>query len=450
MTVRPRKALGQHFLRDASLLARIAAVTGADASHVVLEIGPGPGGLDSEASSSPAAATVVAIERDPRMHCRLVRIAFLAAQQLRVGGGRRARSRLAGARQRRGRYGGEAVDCRGEYSLHTSRHLLLTQALTPLLLAAVTFLVQREVADRIVAAPGSEHYGALSVGVQAVAHTTREFAIARGSFTPVPKVDSAVLHIVPRAAPLVPAEQIVAFRRLVTSLFSYRRKRMLKALREATGLDAAAAATVLDCAGINSDVRPEVVEVLAFEHRCWWRFSFGDHYAGQVQRAAASLLLLGCTHSDAFVVPSIPTLGPYGAGPDVQLTFNVDQNYWPTWTEDGRHPRRPPSMPRPRPCRRIIGVPWSAAVRQAVCAFPWQLWRHRAVCVNHLVEQATWPCAGTAPAGCCSPKRRHRQTLFADLSANHARALVTTSSATPYVRQLSCSRRRKPYQGSNG
>jgi hypothetical protein len=53
-------------------------------------------------------------------------------------------------------------------------------------------------------------------------------------------------------------------------------------------------------------------------------------------RAAASLLLLGCTHSDAFVVPPIATLGPYGTGPDVQLTFNPDQNYWPTWTQDGR------------------------------------------------------------------------------------------------------------------
>ncbi len=57
---------------------------------------------------------------------------------------------------------------------------------------------------------------------------------------------------------------------------------------------------------------------------------------GWVRAAVSVLVLLGCTHSDAFVAPPTATLGPPGAGPDVQLTLNVDQNYWPTWTEDGR------------------------------------------------------------------------------------------------------------------
>ena len=258
MTVRPRKALGQHFLRDTSLLAKIAAVTGADASHVVLEIGPGPGGLTEALLAR--GATVVAIERDARMHAGLAR---------RFGG-----SNFALAK-------GDALDLdwpalvapwttTGKQWIiagnipYNITSPLLTQALTPPLPAAVTFLVQREVADRIVAAPGTEDYGALSIGIQAVAHATREFAISRGSFTPAPKVHSALLHIVPRPVPLVPPEQIVAFRRLVTSLFSYRRKRMLKALREATGRDAAGAATVLERAGIDPDVRPEVVDVAAF------------------------------------------------------------------------------------------------------------------------------------------------------------------------------------------
>ncbi len=256
--VRPRKALGQHFLRDASLLARIAAVTGADASHVVLEIGPGPGGLTEALLAR--GATVVAIERDQRMHAALTR--------------RFAGSSFALAE-------GDALDLdwpalvapwtsAGKQWMiagnipYNITSPLLTQALTPPLPAAVTFLVQREVADRIVAAPGAEDYGALSINMQAVAHVTREFAVGRGSFAPVPKVDSAVLHIVPRAIPLVPPEQVVAFRRLVTSLFSYRRKRMLKALREATGLDAATAAIVLERAGIDRDVRPEVIDVAAF------------------------------------------------------------------------------------------------------------------------------------------------------------------------------------------
>ena len=75
---------------------------------------------------------------------------------------------------------------------------LLDRALTAPLPAAVTFLVQREVADRVSAAPGNRDYGALSIGIQAVAHVRREFTVGKGSFTPVPKVDSAVLHLVPR------------------------------------------------------------------------------------------------------------------------------------------------------------------------------------------------------------------------------------------------------------
>jgi len=258
VTVRPRKALGQHFLKDTSLLAKIAAVTGADASHVVLEIGPGPGGLTEALLAR--GATVVAIERDQRMHVALRR-RFAGSNFALVDGDALdldwpalvAPWTSAGKRW--------IVAGNIPYNITSP---LLTQALTPPLPAAVTFLVQREVADRIVAAPGTEHYGALSIGIQAVANATREFAIGRGSFTPAPKVDSAVLHIAPRDLPLVSPGQIVAFRRLVTSLFSYRRKRMLKAVREATGLDAASAAAVLEHAGIDPDVRPEVIEVAAF------------------------------------------------------------------------------------------------------------------------------------------------------------------------------------------
>ena len=80
---------------------------------------------------------------------------------------------------------------------------LLDLALTPPLPATVTYLVQKEVADRVVAPAGHEAYGALSIGIQAVAEATRGMTVGRGAFTPPPKVDSAVLHLVPRQVPRI-------------------------------------------------------------------------------------------------------------------------------------------------------------------------------------------------------------------------------------------------------
>jgi 16S rRNA (adenine1518-N6/adenine1519-N6)-dimethyltransferase len=141
---------------------------------------------------------------------------------------------------------------------------LLEKALTPPLPASVTFLMQEEVARRLAALPGSEDYGALTVGVAAAAAARIALRVGRGAFTPPPRVDSAVVHLVPHPHPPIAPARVGALRRLVVSLFSYRRKRMLRALREATGLDAVAAAAVLDRAGIDPDLRPEAVTLPAF------------------------------------------------------------------------------------------------------------------------------------------------------------------------------------------
>jgi len=97
-----------------------------------------------------------------------------------------------------------------------------------------------------------------------VADVSIAMGIGRGSFVPPPKVDSAVIHLVPRAEPLVPPHRIPEFRRLVVSLFSYRRKRMLRALREARDLDAETASAMLAAADVDPDVRPEVLDPAAF------------------------------------------------------------------------------------------------------------------------------------------------------------------------------------------
>lgn len=256
--MRARKSLGQHFLTDRNLLQRIAAVSGASASDIVLEIGPGQGTLTEALLET--GATVAAIERDERMAAPLVRrfhgqhFALIAGDALALDWSALVAPWTAQ---------GKTWRVVGNIPYYITSPLL-DRALTPPWPASVTFLVQKEVADRVVAPAGHDAYGALSIGIQAVATPSRSFVIPAGAFTPPPKVDSAVLHLIPHATPLVAAGDVADFRRLVTSVFSFRRKRMQRALREALGYDAERAAAVLRAADIDPDVRPEVVDVAQF------------------------------------------------------------------------------------------------------------------------------------------------------------------------------------------
>lgn len=258
MNDRARKSLGQHFLSDPRLLGRIAAASGAGPREVVLEIGPGKGALT--AALLDRGCTVVAIERDERLAIPL--------QQRFVG---RSFALVTGdaleldwhALVAPWTVDGFLWRVAGNIPYYITSPLLERALIAPFP-ASITYLVQKEVADRIVAPAGHDDYGALSVGIQAVAVAKRLFTVGKGAFTPAPKVDSAVLHLVPRSEPLVPPDQVRAFRTLVTGLFSYRRKRMQRALREALGVSADEAARLLAVAGIDPDIRPEVVDVGGF------------------------------------------------------------------------------------------------------------------------------------------------------------------------------------------
>jgi 16S rRNA (adenine1518-N6/adenine1519-N6)-dimethyltransferase len=136
---------------------------------------------------------------------------------------------------------------------------LIDKALIEPLPASITFLVQKEVAERVGAAPGSKAYGALSVGVQAVALVERLFAVRAGSFRPPPKVDSAVIRLTPRTLPLTAAEEREPFRRFVAGLFGQRRRQLTRALRTVTDLPPADIAELLASLGVDPAARPEVL-----------------------------------------------------------------------------------------------------------------------------------------------------------------------------------------------
>jgi 16S rRNA (adenine1518-N6/adenine1519-N6)-dimethyltransferase len=246
----PRRRFGQHFLSDRRLLARIADAVGATRNDTVLEIGPGPGGLT--AALLERAGRVVAIEKDRDLAARLRQ--QLPALELVEGDALDADWHALG--------GPDALIAGNiPYNITSP---LLDKALTPPRPRRVVFLVQKEVADRVSAPPGSDAYGALSVGVQAVAIGERLFTVPAGAFMPRPKVDSAVLRLTPLATPLVPDGLIGTFRRVVVGLFGFRRKQVARGLRELTGCSPERALALLAEAQIAPTLRPEVLDPAAF------------------------------------------------------------------------------------------------------------------------------------------------------------------------------------------
>ena len=131
-------------------------------------------------------------------------------------------------------------------------------------------LVGREIsritryADRVTATPATSAYGALTVGVQAVASAERLFTVPAGAFHPRPKVDSAVLRLIPREQPLVSEAERESFRAMVVGMFGLRRKQMLRGIRELTGWEPTLARELLTAAGVQETVRPETLSPEAF------------------------------------------------------------------------------------------------------------------------------------------------------------------------------------------
>jgi 16S rRNA (adenine1518-N6/adenine1519-N6)-dimethyltransferase len=121
------------------------------------------------------------------------------------------------------------------------------------------YLVQKEVADRLAAKPGSDEYGALSVNVQAVANVQKIAKVPAGAFRPPPKVDSAIVRIVPRADPVVRPDEEAAFRQMVQRAFGMRRKQMRRVARELFDLSAEEAESRLAAAAVDPQARPETL-----------------------------------------------------------------------------------------------------------------------------------------------------------------------------------------------
>ena len=249
-----RKALGQNFLMDLNLTGRIARRAGDLRRCDVLEIGPGPGGL-TRALLSEGARHVVAIERDARCLPALAEIAAAFPGRLTVLEGDALRIDPAAHLQ-------PPIRVVANLPYNVGTELLvrwLTPETWPPFWSSLTLMFQKEVAERIVAAPGSKAYGRLSVLAQWRATPRIAFEIPPRAFTPPPKVTSAVVHIDRLEAPRFEADP-ATLSRVVALAFGQRRK-MLRASLRSLGPDIE---TRLAEAGIAPTERAERLSIEDF------------------------------------------------------------------------------------------------------------------------------------------------------------------------------------------
>jgi 16S rRNA (adenine1518-N6/adenine1519-N6)-dimethyltransferase len=243
-----RKSLGQHFLSDPRILARIADALAPTSDETVVEIGPGRGGLTEQLLAR--AGRVIAIEVDRMLAARL-RERYAGDPRLDVVERDVLETNL-------GVLAGDDFALVGNVPYYITTPILF-HALRPPRPTRAVYLVQREVAERLSASPGTKAYGALTVNVSALASAETLFRVAPGSFSPPPSVDSAVVRITPRAEPAVAPDEEEAFRTLVQQAFGMRRKQMRRVVRSVLSVPAARAEELLAVAGIDPEARPETL-----------------------------------------------------------------------------------------------------------------------------------------------------------------------------------------------
>lgn len=249
-----RRALGQHFLRDAAVARAIVEALGPGPRDLVVEIGPGEGALTEDLARR--AGRLVAIEIDPAL-------------------ARRLRARLPGLDVREAdartwdyaglvRPQGGRVLVAGNLPYSAGTRILAALVDARQSLDAIVVMLQREVAERVAAPPGGRDYGSLSVLTQVACEVELLLRVPPGAFRPPPQVESAVLRLIPRAAPPVPIADEARFRTVVRAAFARRRKALANAL--AAGLGASVSGTRAACAraGIDPSRRAETLSIAEF------------------------------------------------------------------------------------------------------------------------------------------------------------------------------------------
>ena len=254
-----QKKYGQNFIGDPALLERIATVCDWQPGDRALEIGPGAGTLTRAIARE--AEEVLAIEIDRRLaplleetlaDCANVHLVFTDALKADLDALMR-----------------DTLGWDGRYKLIANLPYYIT---TPLIMhvledskkvSELVIMVQKEVGERLCAAPGSKAYGAVTVMVQYAATVARAFDVGRHAFVPAPEVDSTILHLIPYEKRPIQAQSDAVLRRVVKAAFSQRRKTLRNSL-SSLGCDKALIRQALEAAGIEDSRRAETLSVAEF------------------------------------------------------------------------------------------------------------------------------------------------------------------------------------------
>ena len=247
-----KKSLGQNFLFDLNLTRRIARAAGAQDGGAFYEVGPGPGGL-TRALLSEGADKVIAVERDVRCLPALDQIAQAYPGKLDV-----LSADALDLDETAVLPAGVRIAANLPYNVGTALLIKwLTRPQWPPLWVSLTLMFQKEVAQRITAKPGTEHYGRLSVLTQWRCTAKILFDVNRGAFVPPPSVTSSIVRLEPRAQPLAPAN-LPDLEKITAAAFGQRRKMLRQSLKPLGG------EALLEKAGIDPTMRPEDLKIEQF------------------------------------------------------------------------------------------------------------------------------------------------------------------------------------------
>ncbi len=259
--LRAKKSFGQNFLiSERAFRAIVDATVRADDDWIV-EIGAGLGTLTARLAERVPEGKVIALERDPDM-LRVLRAELAGVDNVDIEDADALRYDLRMA----ARWRGDSITVCGNLPYHIAAPLLFKVVEARAHLRCAVVMIQKEMADRLVAAPGTKAYGALGVMLRTYAEISVVARVGAGSFAPPPKVDSAVVKLVPLAgaAPRVPIADEAHYSAVVHAAFGQRRKTLRNALRAVFGeeaVDAALAATKID--GVRRGETLDIAELAA-------------------------------------------------------------------------------------------------------------------------------------------------------------------------------------------
>ncbi|ALG68520.1 16S rRNA (adenine(1518)-N(6)/adenine(1519)-N(6))-dimethyltransferase RsmA [Beggiatoa leptomitoformis] len=246
----PRKRFGQNFLHDASVIARIIQAFAPQPKQQIVEIGAGRGALTLPLLELLGQLSVVEIDRDlatllQQTCAPLGKLTLYQADALKFDFGQLAQA-------------GQSLRIIGNLPYNISTPLLFHLLEFTPCISDMLFMLQKEVVDRMTAAPDTANYGRLSVALQYRCQVEKLFDVGSGAFTPAPKVESSIVQLIPYQTLPCPANDEAVFQRVITSAFAQRRKTLRNNLKNLLS------DTQIQQMGIDPQTRAETLDVADF------------------------------------------------------------------------------------------------------------------------------------------------------------------------------------------